>query len=265
MYLLKRVFSRLLFPVPLTLEFLLVGLFLLWFTRRQRTGKALVTCGALLLLVLSSNFASNALLRPLERRYSPIRVSQSETGTPGSPQAGPSLPKVPFIVVLGGVANHDPEVPITSHLGADQMVRLVEGVILHRELPASRMILSGSPDSADGMAKMAEALGVSAGDIRELNNPLDTDDEGRQLAPMVRSEPFILVTSASHMPRAMKLFERRRLRPIPAPTDYLAPRGPIDPDDVIPNAYQLFKSRVAFYEYLGLGWETTRSKLGLAK
>src|SRR5208283_4125778 len=81
MFIMKKIVSRLLFPVPLSLEFLLVGLFLLWFTRRQRAGKAMVTCGALLFLGLSNIFSSSALLRPLEHHYSPL-VVQSVEGAP---------------------------------------------------------------------------------------------------------------------------------------------------------------------------------------
>ena len=54
MFLLKKIVSRFLFPLPLSLEFLILGLFLLWFTRRQRAGKALVTCGVVLLLGFSN-------------------------------------------------------------------------------------------------------------------------------------------------------------------------------------------------------------------
>ena len=251
MFLMKKIVSRFLFPVPLSLEFLFVGLFLLWFTRRQRAGKALVTCGALLLVGFSNTFTSNALLRPLEHRYPPLVVAH----------IGPGTPAVSFIAVLGGSGNDDPDVPITSHISPDLMVRLIEGVRLHREIPGSKLILSGGNDSAEGMAKVAEALGVSAEDILRLSEPRDTEEESQQIAPIVGSHQFILVTSASHMPRAMGLFRKRGLQPIAAPTDYLAPRRRLELDDFVPDGYKLFKSQIAFYEYLGLAWETLRGKI----
>ncbi len=104
------------------------------------------------------------------------------------------------------------------------MVRLIEGVRLHREIPGSKLILSGDNDSAEGMATMAEALGVSGEDIVPAFEPRDTEEESQQIAPIVGAQRFILVTSASHMPRAMGLFRKRGLQPIAAPTDYLAPR-----------------------------------------
>lgn len=251
MFLMKKIVSRFLFPLPLSLEFLFVGLFLLWFTRRQRAGKALVTCGTLLLLGLSNIFSSDALLRPLEHRYPPLAVEQ----------AGARVPAVSFIAVLGGFGDDDPDVPITSHISPDLMVRLIEGIFLQREIHGSKLILSGGNDSAEGMAKMAEALGVSAQDMMRLAEPRDTEEESQQIAPIVGAQRFILVTSASHMPRAMGLFRKRGLQPIAAPTDYLAPGHRVDLDDLFPDGYKLFKSQTAFYEYLGLAWEALRGRI----
>jgi uncharacterized SAM-binding protein YcdF (DUF218 family) len=251
MFLMKKIVSRMLFPLPLSLEFIFVGLFLLWFTRRQRSGKVLVTCGAVLLLGLSNVFVSNDLLRPLEHRYPPLATAPS----------GAALPAVGYIVVLGGWGDHDPDVPMTSHIAPDQMVRLIEGVRLHREIPGSKLILSGDQDSAEGMAKMGEALGVSENDILTLSEPRDTEEESQQVAPIVGSQRFILVTSASHIPRAMGLFRKRGMQPIAAPTDYLTPRHQLEPDDLFPDGYKLFKSQIAFYECLGLAWETLRGKM----
>lgn len=252
MFLMKKIVSRFLFPLPLSLELLFIGLFLLWFTRRQRTGKALVTCGAMLLLGFSNIFTSNALIRPLEQRYPPLLAVG---------RAGAKVPNVTFIAVLGGWADDDPNVPITSHLSPELMVRLIEGVHLHRQITGSKLILSGGNDSAGGMAKMAEALGVSAEDILPLDQPRDTEEESQQMAPIVGSRQFVLVTSASHMPRAMGLFKKRGLQPIAAPTDYLAPRHRWESDDLFPDGFNLFKSQVAVYEYLGLAWETLRGKI----
>ena len=251
MFIMKKIVSRLLFPLPLSLELLLVGILLLWFTRRQRAGKALVTCAGLLLLALSNVWVSGALLRPLEHRYPPCAANLGR----------PDGSAVRFIVVLGGWADSDPDVPITSHVAPDLMVRLIEGVRLHREIPASKLILSGNNDSADGMTEVAEALGVNENDILKLSQPKDTEEESQQVALIVRRQPFILVTSASHEPRAMGLFQKRGLQPIAAPTDYFTARHPWEPDTFFPDGYNLYKSQVAFYEYLGLAWEKLRGKI----
>jgi uncharacterized SAM-binding protein YcdF (DUF218 family) len=251
MFLMKKIVSRFFFPLPVCLEFLLVGLILLWFTRRQRAGKALVSCGALLLLGFSNSFISDALLHPLEHHYPPAPVAPA--GAAGS--------RVTFIAVLGGYGDRDPDVPLTSDISPDQMVRLIEGVLLYRARPGSRLILSGGSDCAEGMTSLAEALGVRAEDIQTLANPRDTREESGQIAPLVGPQPFILVTSAAHMPRAMGLFRKRGMQPIAAPTDFLATRHQLESDDLFPDAYKLYKSQVAIYEYLGLAWEKLRGAM----
>ena len=69
MFLLKKIFSRFLFPIPLCLEVLSIGLLLLWFTRKQKTGKTVVTLAGALLFLFASPFFSDMLLKPLESRY----------------------------------------------------------------------------------------------------------------------------------------------------------------------------------------------------
>jgi uncharacterized SAM-binding protein YcdF (DUF218 family) len=251
MFLMKKVVSRFLFPVPLSLELLLLGLFLLWFTRRQRAGKALVTGGTVLLLAFSNLAVANVLLRPLEHRYPPLRLVHM----------GPGAPSITYIAVLGGLANDDPGIAATSHIGSHLMMRLIEGVRLHDAIPGSKLILSGGHDSSEGMARVAEALGVKAEDIQQLAEPRDTEEESKEIAPIVGSQKFILVTSASHMPRAMGLFKKRGLQPVAAPTDYLAPQRRVESDDLAPDGYKLYMSQTAIYEYLGLAWERLRGML----
>jgi uncharacterized SAM-binding protein YcdF (DUF218 family) len=248
MFMLRKVISRLLFPVPLSLELLLIGLVLLWFTRKQGLGKVLVTFGTLCLLAFSNSMISTALLRPLEQTFPPFNSS-------------PTSEKIEYIAVLGGLGDDDPHVPVTSHVFPDLMVRLIEGVRVHREIPRSKLILSGGHLSSGGMAEVAEALGVNNRDILQLGEPPDTEAEGKEIAPIVGSSPFVLVTSASHMRRAMGLFRARKLNPIAAPTDFLAPERNVEIDDYFPDAFKLFKSQIATYEYFGLAWAKLRGKL----
>ncbi|NIA11024.1 MAG: hypothetical protein GWP10_15165 [Nitrospiraceae bacterium] len=83
----------------------------------------------------------------------------------------------------------------------------------------------------------------------------DTKDEAHLIKDIVGNDGFILVTSASHMPRSMALFEKHGMRPIPAPTEYLVKESrKIDPSIFFPSAEGLRKTERAFHEYLGLGW-----------
>src|SRR5262252_3629957 len=104
MFLFKKIVSPLFLPVPLCLEILILGLILIWFTRRQRAGKLVITLGALLLVLLSNTSVSDFLLKGLEYRY-----PQPSVG-PGSNVGGAGSP-VKYIVVLGGGYSNDPHLP----------------------------------------------------------------------------------------------------------------------------------------------------------
>jgi len=72
MFLLKKVIGATFLPLSLCAIVLLVGLILLWFSRKQKLGKVVVSFGTILLLILSFNITTNAILAPLEKKYPPI-------------------------------------------------------------------------------------------------------------------------------------------------------------------------------------------------
>ena len=77
MFLAKKIVTLLIMPLPLLLLLALAGLMLLWFSRRQHTGKALVGLAIFLLAAASSPWVANHFLGPLERRYPPILTRQA--------------------------------------------------------------------------------------------------------------------------------------------------------------------------------------------
>ena len=105
MFVVKKIVALFFYPVGLCLGILILGLFCLWATRRQRLGKVLVTLGTVLLLLLSTSFISSGLLVPLEHRYpallhpetvswGPNRfdLSQMDCGAGGRSRVGPPPP-----------------------------------------------------------------------------------------------------------------------------------------------------------------------------
>jgi uncharacterized SAM-binding protein YcdF (DUF218 family) len=85
MFLFKRIGSSFPFPVSLCLEMLLVGLALLWFTRRQKAGKVLVSAGTVLLLAISYPFVPNLAVDTLEQGYPPVPdATASQTASNGA-------------------------------------------------------------------------------------------------------------------------------------------------------------------------------------
>ncbi|MCB0668390.1 MAG: YdcF family protein, partial [Saprospiraceae bacterium] len=66
---------------------------------------------------------------------------------------------------------------------------------------------------------------------------------------------LIVVTSASHMPRAVYLFKKAQLSPIPAPTAYEILKEPGEPFlGLFISAKNFRKVEMALHEYLGMLW-----------
>ena len=132
---------------------------------------------------------------------------------------------------------------------------------LARALPDVPLLLTGAdrrgeiPPVAWGYAQAARELGIAPARLRVLDTPVDTAQEARAaLAGTGAARPrLVLVTSAAHMPRAMRHFQAVGLDPIPAPTQHLAGRATGRRlSDWLPSAGNLRKTESALHEYLGL-------------
>ena len=247
---LVKIVSRLFFPVPVICELLVVGLVLIWFTRRLKAGKVLITAGTLMLVALSCPPLPTILLRTLEQRYHPVAPASLQAA------AGKSRGRT-CIVVLGSGYSPDPSVDLNSHLSQDGVARLLEGIQLCRQAASCKLVLSGGPPpAAQTMGKIALSMGIKQQDIILEKHSRNTEDEARFLQPTIGASPFLLVTSASHMPRAMDLFRKLGMKPIAAPTDYLAKTGgPFSPGYYYPSSGGLSLAERSVYEYLGMAWE----------
>jgi len=86
-----------------------------------------------------------------------------------------------------------------------------------------------------------------------LDTPTDTGQESRAVRKALgEGAALVLVTSASHMPRAMAHFRAAGLAPVAAPTHYLA--GNDSTDDLsywVPSAKNFRKTERALYETMG--------------
>jgi uncharacterized SAM-binding protein YcdF (DUF218 family) len=259
MFLLKKFISPLLLPVPFCSMLLIFGLITLWFTRRQKAGKLLVSTGALLLILLGYGVSTRWLLMPLERQYSPILAANSVTSQDAQP--------VKWIVVLGGGGVYSSQLPSPSQLSSASLTRLIEGIRLHRQIPGSKLILSegnifDSGPVAEIMGTVAQDLGVGKDDLVLETQSQDTEAQAVLISPLVGTDRFFLVTSASHMPRSMGLFRKQGMNPIAAPTDFesLSSESWV-PSTLYPSAGGLRKAELAVHEYLGLAWAKLRGKI----
>jgi len=276
-----------------------LGVVLLWLNRSRRLAQALVTAGALLLLIFSNQFVGYHVLHPLEARYPPIRLAKwaeapAQADTAATDSAWVAVSKLglgpkPLIVVLSGGASNDMELPVTDRLNPNSALRVVEAVEIYRRLaslstgaskpgeppgetaprPAvtPRILMSGGPTlnkmpEALPMKGLAESLGVPAKAILMETRSDDTASEAKNVLPIAGHTPFILVTSAFHMPRSMALFQHLGMRPIAAPSNYVGQRD-TKPFllKILPNTHALREAETAWHEQLGLLWEHLRRQV----
>ncbi|MTC61639.1 envelope biogenesis factor ElyC [Providencia rustigianii] len=250
LFLLKKYIGSLLMPLPLLLIIGIIGLILLWLTRWQKSGKTLVTASLLMIALLGLQPISDRLLAPVESQYD----KRYELITDNPPS------DVKYIVVLGGGFTYNPDWSPSSNLLSNSLPRVTEGVRLYLQHPGSKLIFTGgkassSKSSAEVAAMVAQSLGVPAQDTLPLTEPKDTQEEAFEVEKIIGKQPFLLVTSANHLPRALKMFTSRGMQPYPAPANQLVITSEINPwERYIPSAFYFSHSERAWYELLGSIW-----------
>ena len=166
------------------------------------------------LVLVSATPLPQALVHAREKQYRVWRPAPNDTAAT-------------HVLVLGGGHTPAPDLPATDRLSDRSLARLVEGIRIYRQLPNARLVCSGfsatgSTPIATTAAHAALSLGVPPGDTLLLTQPHNTEAEARAYAARFgTSHRLILVTSALHLPRALRWFRAYGLRPVPAPADHL--------------------------------------------
>jgi uncharacterized SAM-binding protein YcdF (DUF218 family) len=236
-----------------------LGSALLW-TKRQKTGRVLVSAATLSLAIFANKGVALLLIAPLESRYTAIPEVHLATDLPAHVAACRT------IVVLGGGHSDTIGLSRVNQLSSSALSRLAEAVRLARLLPAAKLIVSGfngpnHPSHAQILAEAAMSLGVAPERIVRMDATRDTEDEALELARRLGRERFLLVTSAWHLPRAMALCERAGLQPVPVPADFLARPGADTGWQLLAwDLGALERSTMAIHERLGLLWVRLRGR-----
>ena len=241
-YLLSKLLPLALLPLGFSLILLVVGLVFRW--------RWPVVTAALLLWVFSLGLVSQGLWRWLE--------------APWQRRAATAAPRADAIVVLSGGRHPAPGAARVSEW--EDPVRFFAGLDLYRAGKAPRLLFTGGaspfrpgqPPEGQRYLQEARQLGIPAAAMASTPPVLNTADEAvaiRRLLP-ARQSRVLLVTSAFHMRRAQRLFERQGLQVLPFPVDFQARgrwAGPLwrDPTQWLPSAKALDNSSRAMRELLG--------------
>ncbi len=207
-----KLLTLLLLPTALMVECALLGLLLSrWPAGRALLALSVAALSACLLLPVDA-----WAIRPLEDRFPPV------TGDPG---------RVDGIVVLGGaiddLTSRDRDTP-TLNSAAN---RITTFVALARRFPDARLVFTGgSGDLAQGVSNEAEfarilfaQLGLAPERVLFEDRSRTTRENATDTAALARPQPgerWVLVTSASHMPRAVGTFRHAGWTVLPWPVGY---------------------------------------------
>nr|WP_322744418.1 YdcF family protein [Coleofasciculus sp. LEGE 07092] len=241
-----------LYPLGLACILMIGALVLSW--KRPRWVPVPVALALIVLLLTSNSWVANSIAQSLEWQYIPSG----------------ELPQADAIVVLGGATRSAfsprPAPDLTE--GGD---RVLYGAQLYREGKAPVVITSGgrvewrgggSPESAD-MAQIMETMGVLSSAILQDPTSLNTYQNAvnvRQILEKQGMQQVLLVTSAMHMPRALRIFQRQGIDAIPAPTDFLITQQELNEPNssfqatvlgILPDTQRLDITTRALKEYIG--------------
>jgi len=247
---LKRLVESLLVPpgvVVALLVFAVVGA-----RHAPRRVRAPLWAALLILWAASIGPFQTLLSGPLERAYRPYPVAGAPAG--GVPDA---------IVVLGsGVRGSAKEAVGGETLSPVSLARLVYAFELHERTGAPLVVSGGDPlrsqqrSEARHMADLLASFGVDRSDVFIEEGSEDTLGNANGVSKILVWEGFrrpALVTSAVHMPRAVRSFRSVGVTVVPAPTDYSG-GGWTGIGSLLPSADRLRLTVAALHEWIGLAW-----------
>ncbi|WP_457676117.1 YdcF family protein [Thiolapillus sp.] len=243
-YMMTKLLPLFLYPLGFSIVVLLLAR---WLAGRDKSWMASLLVGfvVVLLWVGSMPRFSDWLVSTLEHEWPPVSAGDA--------------PPADAIVLLGGmIRGVVPGMNLPDLSGS--VDRIFHAAALYREGKAPVLLLAGGNatgyrSEAESMRRMIQMLGVPDDVLLLENQSRNTRQNARYSADLLNARgvhDILLVTSAYHMRRAKREFERQGFRVFPAATDYQVVNRPVTLLDWMPEAGALQQTTRAIKEYLGL-------------
>lgn len=190
--------------------------------RRLRWARISSVCALFLFLIISSPLLARPLFSSLEAWY--------------------PLPTVPrdthydAIVVLGGGVLEQGTLRPLADLTSYSKNRTICGVDLYQQGYAEKLVLTGgnehpfkdAPKNAPEMKRWAQRLGIPDHAIVTEEASRTTYENATETKRLLGSASILLVSSASHLPRAAAMFTKQGFQVTPVPCDFQMQDRPED-------------------------------------
>ena len=245
---LQKIVSGWLMPVGLL--FIVVSFAATMSLLRKQSAACLACIFALVLLVFAIDPLTNVFVKSLENRFTEFDFATTE----------------PFdaVIVLGGATGLTPSERPQLNAGGERVVLAAE---LYQQKLAEKIFVTGNSmqEKVAGDEPSIESPRRQASEIlQRLGVPESAIVlvEGRTTSlemQNLKSLPQLqglkrvgLITSAMHLPRAMRLAKTNDLTFLPIPANFTANSSPMTVLNWIPNASNVEKLQAVLHEYLGM-------------
>jgi uncharacterized SAM-binding protein YcdF (DUF218 family) len=218
------------------------------FSNTPRIYKFISLIPVIWLLLCSMTYPSVLLIKNLEDQY-PVVFIQSEEWR-----------KTDAIVVLACYYFEDEELPFVSRWPNCSLQRNLHAALMYKAHPLPIYLAAGvlGKENKYSLAQhnqyFFESMGIDSADIFTTPSGFNTETEAQALSLLLQDKSISLVTSASHLPRAVKYFEDLGIKVLPIPVEHFS-QIQIKPMIDLPSARSLYRSERAIHEYLGLVYQ----------
>ena len=224
-------------PLGLIIILLFFGVF------RKRMLPSMIAL--IILIILSLPIVSGQLIKLLEQNYRP--TTPNETA------------RADTVIVLSGMVRLIEKNDVIHYEFSEAVDRIFAGINLLKIGKAQKIILTrgklpwsvGVPEG-EFLAEFIQSQGINPNRILLSEIVQNTNEEAKAISRMLpKNSEVILVTSAFHMPRAVKVFQNQNLKVIPYAVDFRSSVKEINIIDFLPQASAFKDSNFYFREIIG--------------
>lgn len=211
---------------------------------RARFGWRLAWAGWAALYALAMPVVANFLTSRTEYRGPPLAQALAS--------ADPA--RTALVVLAGGLRTYDRSIPPRERLDGPTTARVLGASRLFQQHRFGLVILSGAPVAeGEAMEDLITTLGVPRARVVIESASTSTRENAERSVAILRErgvDTIVVTTSATHLRRAKREFERAGVQVIPAAVEVIG-RSRFFYDELLPSSSALHRSHQMLHELLG--------------